>query len=776
MRSGGLLAFSGGVIIAALAPALPAFPLAVTGLLLAVLSFLHLRHPAFQPQGRGRNAVLIGCCALLGAAWFLVQASWQQSTEWPAERAGEHVVLSGTVSGLPRQYGDTFRFDFSPDRSSWAELDAGPAPRRIQVSWFRPSVYLQPGQPLELGLRMTPPHGRLNVGGFDSRRHLLSRRVGALASVTEFDAASTGASGPPHWRAWPDRGRQYLAEVIQAESPGSRSAALQRALLIADRGGMDPALSETLRRTGTAHLLAISGLHVGMVAMIFGALGSLLAMPVSLVFPAIDRRRFGIVLALGGAAVYALMAGLTLPTQRALVMLAVGLGALLLRRPIRPAHALLVALSTLLLIDPLSPLASGFWLSFAAVAVLIWAFAWRAPGQRGSWWTGLIKAQLIVAVGMLPLNVGLFQQFIPMALPANLLAIPLVAMVILPSLLLSAFLIGLGLPADWPLAISGHALHWLIAALEWMSALPGAYRPMAGAGWLAIVLAMIGAVWLLAPPGWPARWLGLPLFLPLLLPPPLGRDSSVLDLHLLDMGDGQAILLSSGGDSLLVDTGPGDGEGGDAIGHALPALLRATGLPPPGAIILSNTTRRHAGGLGSLDDDLPRWSPLGTHGEACLAGQGHSLGEYRLRVLHPSAALPDLGNNSSCVLVIEGPGGRVLLPGTVDSVVERRLMLEQPDLQAEVLVLSRGGHRAATSAAMLDWLRPELALVSVPRYDRTGRPHPELNERLASRGILSYTTGQCGGLSLRLTPDQPPEIRSAAGQHRRFWLPHRECP
>ena len=767
MRAGGLLAFSGGVIVAALAPALPSFPLAAGFLLLALALFV-----VFWRPGRTRQWLLVTPCLLLGAAWFLVHASWQQTTEWPSDRANEQIMLAGTITGLPRQYGDTWRFDFAPDRKSWAELDAGPAPRRIQVSWFRPAVYLQPGQTLEMGLRMTPPHGRLNVGGFDGRRHLLSRRVGALASVT----GKVEPIGEPRWWALQDRGRQFLAEVIQAESVGTQAAALQRALLIADRGGMDQALSETLRRTGTAHLLAISGLHVGMVAMLFGALGSVLAAPVSLLFPALDRRRFGIVLALTGASVYALMAGLTLPTQRALVMLAVGLGALLLRRPIRPAHALMLALFMLLLIDPLSPLASGFWLSFAAVAVLIWAFAWRPPGERGSWWTGLIKAQLIVAIGMLPLNVGLFQQLIPMALPANLLAIPLVALVILPALLLSALLIGLGLPADWPLAISGHALQLLVAVLEWMSALPAAYRPMAGAGWPTIVLAMVGALWLLAPPAWPARWLGLPLLLPLLLPPAVSSDPGVLDLHLLDMGDGQAIFLSSGGDSLLVDTGPGDGAGGDSIGHALPALLRTTGLQPPGGLILSNNTRRHAGGMGSFDEDLPRWSPLGVHGRACQAGQVHSLGDYRLQILHPSAALPDLGRNSSCVIYIEGPGGSVLLTGTVDSMVERRLTLEQPGLRADVLVLSRGGHRDASSAALLDWLRPGLALVSVLRYDRSARPHTETVERLASRGVATYTTGHCGGLSVRLAPGQPVEVQSAAGQHRRYWLSHRECP
>ncbi|MGY6629689.1 MAG: DNA internalization-related competence protein ComEC/Rec2 [Wenzhouxiangella sp.] len=762
-----MLAFSGGVVLAALAPALPPFAVSLLLLLLVVVALC--LHRWRVPERRGP---WLGLCLLLGSSWFLVQASWQQAGEWPAERAGESVVLVGTVSGLPRLYGDTWRFDVVPDRQAWAALDAGPAPRRIQVSWFRPSLYLEPGQQLELGLRMNPPHGRLNVGGFDARRHLLSRRVGALASATD----QAELLDPPGWRALPDRSRQYLAEVIQAESVGRQAAALQRALLIADRGGMDPALSETLRRTGTAHLLAISGLHVGMVAMIFGALGALLAGPVSLLFPALDRRRFGIVLALAGATVYALLAGLTLPTQRALVMLAVGLGALLLRRPIRPGHALLLALVALLLLDPLAPLASGFWLSFAAVAVLIWAFAWRPPGQRGSWWSGLIKAQLIVAVGMLPLNVGLFQQFIPMALPANLLAIPLVAVIILPALLLAAALIGLGLPADWPLAVSGHALQLLVAMLDWLSGLPGAYRPMAGAGWLAIASAMVGALWLLAPPAWPARWLGLPLFLPLLLPQAPELDPTMLNLHLLDMGDGQAILVSSGGDSLLVDTGPGDGEGGDAIGHALPALLRATGLPPPGAVILSSNSRRHAGGVGSLEPDLPRWSPLGVHGQACQAGQVHWLGDYRLSVLHPSPALPDLGANSSCVVLIDGPGGRILLAGTVDAVVERRLLLEQPGLDVDALVLSRGGHREATSEALLDAIKPELALVSVGRHDRFGRPHRETLDRLAERGIAIHSTGHCGGLALRLDAGQPLRLQSAAGQSRRYWLPHRECP
>ncbi len=754
-----LLAFALGVVVAALIPALPARWLIVA---LGVAATLLL---AWSP---GRMLATF----MLGACWFLFHAQSLIASQWPVERAGETVSVTGSLVTMPQWRGDSRQFVFSPD----TRVDHG-FPERILVNWYRPTQYLTAGQRWRLDLRLEPPHGRLNERGFDYQRYLLAQQIGALGTVAgQSVLLEQGRLGGSIGRL-----RQFLGEVLSAETTGLEAAALMRALAIADRAAMPPDLSERLRQTGTAHLLAISGLHVGMVAALAGLIAGWALAPMVLVFRSLDRRRLALSAAVLAAAGYALLAGLTLPTQRALLMLAVAGGAFLLRRGIQPGHALLLALVGVLLLDPLAPLATGFWMSFAAVAVLIWAFSWR-PGQiagvRG-WLLGLLKAQLMIGIGLLPLNIGLFEQMTWVALPANLLAIPLVGLWILPSLLLSLGLITLGLPAHWPLAVCESGLILLVHGLEALHGLPVAHQRLVSTGLVSLIMAMLGALWLIGPPGWPARWLGAVLMLPLLWPPVIRPAEDTLELHLLDVGQGLAVIVGTGSEWLLYDTGPGDGEGGDAIGPLLPGWLAARGIDRLDRLVVSHGHRGASGGLASVrfrveDDRI--YSSLSSLGQPCHEGIGWNSGVYRFEFLHPSPGLPYLDGNSSCVLRIEGPGGSVLLPGRIDAIVERRLIDTVESLSATILVLSDGGHEKASSTAYLDRVSAELALSSSARFDRSGRPHAAVLKRLERSGTRWVSTGNCGALRVRLSPDRPPQLSSVVGRSPRFWLADRDCP
>ncbi|MEE4639319.1 MAG: DNA internalization-related competence protein ComEC/Rec2 [Wenzhouxiangella sp.] len=751
-------AFAAGVLIAVTTPSLPPLPVVVIVAILAVLVLLRFR--------RLRLMALL----VLGGCWFLLNANLQLASNWPAEQAGAASSVSGRIAGLPERQGDRLRFVLVPSRDT-----ANGLPERIQVTWYRPNEYLRPGEIWRFDLRLYPPEGRLNPGGFDLTRHLWSLGIGATASVS----GEAERVARPGWRGAVDRKRQYLAERLQAQTTNLDNAALLRALGLADRTAIRPELRELLQRTGTAHLLAISGLHIGMVAALSGLLGGWLLSPLVLLKAGLDRRRIGVISGLLAGLGYAWLAGFTLPTVRALIMLAVAGFALSLRRGVQPAHALLLALIAVLLINPMAPLATGFWLSFSAVAVLVWAFAWRPAPSRPSWLRGLIVAQVVIGVGLLPLNIGVFQQSIPGALPANLLAIPLVAFWILPLLLMSLLAMLAGLPADWLMAATEPALQLMLGGLGWLDGQLWSHRHVAAPGLPLVIFAAAGALWLLGPPGWPARWLGALMLLPLLLPVERKSEASNLLLTLFDVGDGQAVLLESGGQRVLYDSGPGDGEGGDAIGRLLPA----GGSARPGhfldGLIVSRRHRGHAGGLGTTAG----WThPLrvrvvpGLDGRNCERDEIWTLGAYRLSFLHPSPALPVLGDNSGCVVLVDGPGGRVLLTGGIDRSVENRLLLDRPQLDVDVLVLSAGGHRRGTSPAFLDRVRPALALASVRRHDRFGRPHPEVVDRLQRRAIALLTTGQCGAVRVRLTPGQPPMIETERGRRRQFWHSAGSCP
>ena len=707
---------------------------------------------------------------LLGLCWFTAHAQHQIGAAWPEHRAGEELRVTGRVVGLPESRGQSVRFILAPVGDSRADL-----PARIQVSWFRPGEYLRPGEVWVFDLSLNPAHGRLNPGGFDLERHLLSERIGALGTVR--GRPKQLASGG--WRGRVDRQRQILAERLQAETVRLEHAALLRALGLADRSALDGEWRDLLRRTGTAHLLAISGLHVGMVAGLSALLAGWLLSPMLLWHNGLDRRRLAIWAGLVAALAYAWLAGFTLPTVRALIMLSVAAAALTLRRGIRPAQALLLALLAVLLIDPMAPLATGFWLSFLAVTILIWAFAWRPGQSSGGWLKGLVIAQLVIAIGMLPLNVGVFGQWIPGALVANLVAIPLVGLWVLPWLLLALVLLLLGLPAGIPIAAAEFGLSLLLQMLQWVDLQRWSHWEAATGGVGTLILGVFGALWLLAPRGWPARWLGAVLMLPLLVPRVAPGEPGALTLWMLDVGDGQVIVLESGGMRVLYDTGPGDGEGGDALS----GLMRGVGAgsrPDLHGLVIARPHRGHAGGFGSAREWTSplrvRAAPGGSFERTCQAGERWSLGRYQLSFLHPSAALPDLGDNSSCVLLVEGPGGAILLTGAVDGQVEQRLLLEQPRLQTDVLVLAAGGHRRGASGEFLDQVSPGLALASVARHDRFGRPHDEVIERLQARDIELLTTGQCGAIRVRLRPGRATEVRSERSRRHRFWLPANGCP
>ncbi len=755
MRWSGLLAFALGAVLAMALPALPGWG-GVLALSLLAVSLLALR--ATRPVA----------LAVLGLVWFAGHAQWQLDRAWPESRAGEVVTVTGTVTGLPEFHNNRARFLFRPDRGEDSEL-----PARILVSWYRPGEYFQAGERWQLDLRLDPPHGRVNPGAFDYHRFLLAQRIGAQAGVVgQASRLALGGSAGSFGRL-----RQQVAEIVQTRTTSLQAAALKRALSVADRSALDSDTSDLLRRTGTAHLLAISGLHVGMVATLGGLLGAVFLAPLVLFHGRIDRSRLMLACGLLAATAYAALAGFTLPTTRALIMLGVVALAWIWRRTIQPGQALLAALVAVLLIDPLAPLATGFWLSFAAVAVLVWAFAWR-PGRAG-YLGGLVRAQLLIGVAMLPLNVGLFSQWMPVALIANLVAIPMVGLWILPALLAEVGAILTGLDWRLPGQLAEAGLIYLLGVLGWADGLAWGYRRIVpGPAW-AIPLAMAGALWLIAPRGWPARWLGLALFLPLLASTPERLDHGQLELWLADVGNGQAVIVRTSNQLLVYDTGPGDGAGRDQVERILVPMLERLDRRAPARIIVSHAHRGHAGGLASLAERFPETPVLAPHdelGEPCQAGMAWSDGPVRFELLHPHASLPYLEANSSCVLLISSPGGSVLLTGGIDAAVEQRLLALYPELRADVLVLSASGHRRATSEAWLDRLEPELALASAARHDRFGRPHQSVRSRLDARQIELATTGQCGAVRLRIDPEHGPQWRSLATLERRWWRLRTDCP
>ena len=750
-----VLAFCFGALLAAATPVLPPwwFMLLCALTAAAAICFRKLRALGFL---------------LFGALWFMLHAALLIEQSWPDERTGERLEISGRVASLPESSGQRLRFELKTD----AETQNLGVPERLLLSWYRPRAWFQPGEHWRLQVRLDAPRGRLNPGGFDYHRYLLANHIGATGTIEAAERIRAA-----DWRAGPQQFRQHFADWLQANTDNLDAAALMRALTVGDRSAMDPELLDSLRRTGTAHLLAISGLHVGMVATLIGVFFGALLTPFLSLLRLPDRRRVVLIAGLLGALLYAMLAGFSLPTQRALIMLSVGFGALLWRRTIQPGYALLAALLAVLLIDPLAPLATGFWLSFAAVAVLIWAFAWRRSGS--GWLSGLVRAQLVVMIGLLPLNVGVFQQLIPLALLANLVAIPMVGLWILPCLLIVLALYALGLPADWPLYAAEQGLVLLVMLLDRLAGIEAAYLARPAPEIWAVALAFIGALWLIAPRGWPARGLGVFLLLPLLFPRIDRLAEGEFDVWLADLGDGLAVVVQTASGTLLYDTGGGDGEASSLFPTTIAPMLRAIGSDGVDRVVISNHQRGHAGGLFAVLDTYPaavvyRADP--GPGQPCVAGHYWQTDGVRFEFLHPSPGLPYLGPDSSCVLVVRSQNGGVLLTGRIGSVVGRRLLQTEKAQRVDAVVLPRSGHRDAVHLPWIEALQPSWTLISVSAHNRRGLPHQGLVDDLAaSLGDEPLTTANCGAIRLSFREGVEAIVETWVSERRRFWRSVDSC-
>ena len=697
---------------------------------------------------------------------FVLAVERQTADRWPSARAGETVSFEARVVGLPERRGDRTRLRVAPAEGS--------LPETMQLDWFRATGWPRPGETWHFQARLMPPTGLRNPGGWDRERALFAARIGAVGRITSGERLAAGGPAGALGRL-----RQDLADWLQASVDDLDAAALLRALVVGDRSGIDPDVSERLRATGTAHLLAISGLHVSLVAGFGAALGGLLASWRAMRWIGSDRRRNALLYGLVAATLYAALTGFALPAQRALLMLFVGLGAILLRRAIAPGRALLVALATVLVFDPLAPLALGFWLSFAAVAVLIWSFAGRPPGG-GRGLAGLVRAQLVLAVGMLPLNLGLFRQLAPSALPANLVAIPIVTFLVLPFGLLAAAGHVLGVPGPLPAllaGVAGESLSLLVDLLDRFATGAPAVERLGAAGWPAMVLAGIGALWLIAPRDWPARPLGLVLLLPLVTIPVERMPLGAFDVHVLDVGAGQSVLVRTRSSSLLYGTGPGDGADSSRIAGTIAPALRALGLHAPARVIVPGRSRGQAGGLAEARSRWPGAGLAGRHPDlesVCLRGQGWSVDGVRFEVLHPAPGLPQLAGDDDCVLLVASPAGRALLTGRVSAPVLRRIGSGFGPL--DLLVVPRQGHRDALLPTWLEAVKPAHAAVSVDAVNRWGLPHGSWPAAVAAGGGRWWSTAECGAVSVRLRPGQPPQLQAAVHAEPAAWRSPTRCP
>lgn len=738
-------------------PFQPAYsiPVFAAGWLLGILLALHL---AFWPPPewlilalplqyrllRLRHSFIAAC--LMGACWLLVFMAWRMDlapdrldTQGSMQITGQVVqrnLSPGGLDSLVVRLASCQRLDGSACRLR--------APGKIRLNWYPADPLPAKGETWLLEVQVRPLRSLKNFGQPPSTGVHLAQGLVARGYV---------ADGAHYWLVHEAQGvdawRNRTIERLQQDNELARGERFLLALGLGEQGLLLAEDWQLLERTGTVHLWIVSGLHLGMVVAAVIWLGRRLHLPWSATLLLAGLLAWG----------YAHLAGWGVAAERAAIMLLFGLLLLSGWRRILPWTAFSLALILLLLVNPLWVLTKGFWLSFGAVAILLAALRGLPPAP--AWWN-LVRVEWLLTLALTPLLIwqGVwFGLWVPLA---NLLAVPLVGLLLLP-LTLIGLLILLGSGWSMPLQATAQLFEWAALGLDGVASLPDWRLHHPQCLWLGLLA--------LLPPGFPGRqfaWLGLLLaFLPA-APATTAADS--WQVRVLDVGQGTAVLVQSGGESLLYDTGRGFDSGWAPVVGALQPWLSPAGLQQ---LVVSHDDQDHSGGVQAVLQRWPVQQRWGSGARPCRAGAQWRLGHLQLLVLWPlQPPVGRISNPDSCVLLITGPGASLLLTGDAGIPQEAFFSQALPDLLDQqaltLLITGHHGSRSSTGETLLQATRPIWAVHTAGWRNPYEHPHPLVVQRLQQQGTRQFQTGEQGALVFEFTATSRQVLRWRQ-KHRPLW-------
>ncbi|WP_447639654.1 DNA internalization-related competence protein ComEC/Rec2 [Pandoraea norimbergensis] len=835
--------------------------------------------------------------AVLGFTWAAHRAGQRLADALPVAMEGRDIIVTGVVASLPVGTGGGLRFVFDVDaaflekrgRERNGELreragtfdssDAEPrrsvvaVPSRIQLVWPGQTGRSQrhvprAGERWRLPVRLSVPRGFANWHGFDAEFAAFSQGIRATGYVR---ANGSRASHGPDGRRDPGGTRDAVGQSVQrgasaarrldagpvpgyrlaawrerlrddfraALAPDARYGGVLMALALGERGDIAPDDWQIFADTGVSHLLAISGLHVSLVA---GALASLAGY--------LWRRSFGLpaglhiglplwwpapkaaaVAGLVAAVAYGAIAGWGVPARRAVGMVAILVLALLTGRMAAPSYVLAWALAVIVALDPWSVVSPGLWLSFGAVSVLVLAGRRRneterrrttGGGQAQSpsaddpivdrfdqslltrWRQGFrtrlgqaARAQLAITLGMVPLTLAWFGS-VPLLGPlANAVAIPVMTLIVTPLALLSLLLPAAA--AQVALAVAHGTVVWLAEGLRMLSQWPWAvWRPGIAPVWT-IALAAIGVGACLWPAsGWVqrtvARWVtlrltGFALLWPALLSSPQRPAAGDFRVTMLDIGQGNAVLVETATRTLLFDTGPPLGSRADAGQYVVVPYLRAQGVARLDGLVVSHAHDDHYGGarsvlkaypatlmLSSLPGSHPVRGAAQSH-RTCRSGQQWTWDGVTFRFLHPDTPTLRAGwagqigpNGLSCVLRIANGRHSALLAADAEAPQEQRLLtrFRRSLLHADVLLAPHHGSLTSSTPAFVKAVAPRHVVFQTGYRNRFGHPRPAVVGRYRDVGARVWQSVQHGAVRFSFSR-RGIDAQAYRDVHRRYW-------
>lgn len=737
------LAFLTGVIVLQFFSFLPSPIWIVAALGAAIL--LH------QLKLSCQRLMLFISISLLGFAWVLFHAQQIANFTLAHEQEDKVITLKGCIHSLPQ---------VSPERSSFIfklkTIDQQPMSTLVRLSWPHPSQALIVGDCWQLSAKLKRIHSTMNPGGFDYEAWAFQNGLRASGVVMNKLAANKIESD--NYFSFIKRLRQTIQQKVQRLLPATETAPWLLALMIGERSGIPPSQWEVLRNTGTNHLMAIAGLHIGFMSGLAALLTAWLWRRMPGLCLRLPAKEAGACAALLLAICYSALAGFSIPTQRASIMISIYLITTLKRRLIPEWQAWSLALLIVLLLNPLSVLSSSFWLSFVTIALILYGMGGRL-GAHNFWWKWG-RPQWVIAVGLLPLSLWIFTQYSLVSFLANSIAIPWVGFLLLPL----CFLAMISLPfsetlTQLVLVVADKCLSLLWWILALFSQLSFATWQQTMPSYLYLIVSFIGIVLLLAPRGLPGKYLGLFWLLPLLFYKPPSLDQGELKFTLLDVGQGLSAIIQTQHHTLVFDTGARFGPDHDMGESVVLPYLAHEGIKNLDLMIISHGDNDHRGGAAAILNKLPVTAihssvpELFASREAsyCLRGQSWDWDGVHFSYLNPSVEHLGLGNDSSCTLKVSTAKGSLLLLGDIEKEGEKNILSDSGvDLAADLIVAPHHGSKTSGYFPFLSRVHPQYVFYATGYRNRYHFPHPSVINSYQALGVVQWNTVRTGAIEMKM--------------------------